>query len=1233
MSEHRSQGKFRKIIIGIVFGIVAIIAGLLILLPTLVNTETIRAKIEDAASHAIEGQVDFEKIRLSLLPRPHVVISHGQMAIQDRVKGAWTELSVFLKLRALFAARLEVSDLKLKQPDFELRLPVSSRHKLGKNALLMDSDNLRRQLKEGLGTLVAMAKGVEVEIDDGRLRVLEQDKSPLEWQNITTHLRVTEKRVAVHLICGFSFIKKIDLTSELNLATLNLSGKITLQNLVPHQFTTYWRPASDLKIADGSVDLTLQFQSQDWRNWQGDFESHTSILKVQYNTRQAEIGPAILKGRFNYSHLQTTLQIDRLNLDNPQLSLVGNLLMDASETAGVHLQATGENVNVGSVRSAALSLGGNIPDVRNAFDFVKGGQITTIKLDVQGKDWSDFSDIKRWHIEGEMADGAIFIPQVNLDLTDVHGHGIIKNGILTVKSIRANYGKSHARQGSMKIGITGDVNPLHLDIDVNADLSELPSILNRVLDNKKLKPELSRIEHLSGMGNGKLILGGNLDNISIQIHATEYSFNVRYNRLPYALKVKGGRFRFKDDEIRVGDLRVQMGNTYFSKISGGINWRKAAKLNVRTGAGTIVLPEIYPWLKKQLNLADSLKTIEASKGSISVSTLNLKGLLSSPATWRYDVSGNIKNLALQSARLSKPLVLSKGHFKLAPESFILTKGRAQILDLKTDFSIQIAGYMEGVKKLNYSGNGNIGSDFNRWLNHEIKIPDPYHIKLPITFKNLEIEWNRPGKLAVSGRITTSNGQMVTADMRLTPDEINIRKLTLHDHASDVEFSLKHMSKERISDLIFKGHLAKVSLDRLLMKNQFLEGAIKGYFNAQIDSKHPLNSVVNGNLEARQVLLPFKRVGQLRIDQAALSASEKKVTIHEAKIEWLANRFNLDGSVTFKPGNIFLQMNTKAKEIDLAKLETLFKDSGKNKNKNKTLSLSIIQGKVHIDTERLKYGFYTWTPYRATLKLEKNNLIMRINEANLCGIETLGTVNFSQRGLWIEIIPRSQRQDIQHVSGCITGKSTSEILEGQFQTTGAVETEGKTAGELLRNLKGHIEVTIKDGRIYNMGRVGTFTNILSFLKVNSLIEGDVPDLKNNDFRYKLISTKYHIQDGKFILDEGYLNSRSLHIVATEGELNLIDHTMDFNILVSPFTTVDTIISKIPLIGHIFQGTLIAIPLKVKGDVSNPEVKALSPSAIGSRAMNILERTLKAPVRIINFVVPGTSSPQRTDHQNP
>lgn len=1233
MNEQRSKIRSKKILTGILFGTIVVVAGLLILLPSLINTNDIKIKIEEAASQAIDGQVDFEKIRLSLVPRPHVVLYKGRMAIQNSIQGNWLELMVFPKLLSLLAANLEIDSLKLKQPDFELRLPISSRKKSEKDASFQERKDLNQQIKEGLGAIVALAKDGEIAIDDGHLRILEQNKVPLEWHDITTRLSVTKKRVAVDLTCGFSFIQKIVLNGELNSNSLDLSGKAALKGLSLHQFMNYWRPNSELKIAEGYIDLTLKFQSKDWSNWQGDFDNRTSLLKVQYDTHQAKIGPAFLNGRFNLSPSKILLHLNSLNLENPKLSLRGKLLIDSSETAGVHLQLIGQNINVNALRATALSLGGHITDVREVFDIVKGGHIPAIKAEVQSKDWADLLALEHWRIDGEMADGAIFIPEVNLDLTGVYGLAIVEYGILSAENIQADYGKSHGRQGSLKIGLVDGSNLFHLDIEMSADLAPLPSILYRVVDNKKFKSELSRIEDLNGMGVGKLILGENLDDIRVQIDVAEFNLNARYNRLPHPLSLKGGRFQFKDDESRVSDLRLQMQNTYFSKIFGRINWGDTVEFDLQTGSGAIALSEIYPWLKDQTVLAESVKTIEAVNGSIAVSALDLKGPLLSPSTWRFYTSGIIQNLAVKTTYLPETLDLPQGHFKLDPASFTLTKGRAQLHDLKTDFSLQVIGYMEGIHKINFKGDGKIGLNFARWLSHEIKIPDQYHLNPPIDFYHLDIEWNRSSEIYVAGGITTSNGPTVTVDMRFTPDEIDIQKLTVQDDASDFEFVMKHKSKAKVTDLSFKGLLTKATLDQFWMNNQFLEGIIKGDLQAQIDSEHPLNSMVNGNLEARQVFLPFKRVGPLRIDHTTLSASVKKLVIHKANIDWLSNRFDLDGHMTFKPESIFLEINTVAEEIDLAKLETLFKDNSNKKNKGEGSFLNFLQGMIHIDTERMKYGFYTWTPYRAELELDKTSMTMRINEANLCGIETLGTIKFSHEGLWFEIIPSSQPEDIQQAVGCLSGKSTSEILEGQFQTTGSVNTKGKTVNELLHNLKGDIVITIQDGRIYNMGKVGTFTNILSFLKVNSLLEGDLPDLNSNDFHYKLFSTKYYIQDGRFILTEGHLNSKSLHIVATEGEFNILNHTLDINLLVSPFITVDTLVNKIPLIRRIFQGTLIAVPLKVKGDVSNPKVTLLPPSAFGSRTLGILERILKAPVKIINSGAMDTSNSQNKENQEP
>jgi hypothetical protein len=1225
--------KPQKIIIGIVVGTATSIVALAILLPALLNADAIHARIVKSASQAIGGQVDFEQIRFAFLPRPHVIISQGRMAVPDAVQGRWVEISVFPRLSALLLARLEVADLTVKQPDFKLRIPVSSGEKTGKSHLSLKNDDFRQEIQAGLGSLVSVLKDVELTIDEGRLRVLSQDKAPLEWRDITAGLGVSRKRVFVDLTCSSPFFQKIDLKSEANPDTLNVNGTITIEGLAPHALISYWHPDTGQKIPDGRMDVTLQFQSQNGRNWQTDFETRIVSLEVQNNTHRVEIGPGALKGRCHVSASQMSIHIDRLELDNPQLSLAGTLSVNPPEGAGIHLQATGQNVDAHGVRATALALGGHIPDVREVFDIVKGGRVPAITVAVQGKDWGDLSEFERWRIDGGISDGTLFIPEVNLDLTDVFGHAVIENGILFAENVRADTGKTQGRQGFLKIGLKGDEKPFHLDMDVIADLAPLPSILDRVIDDKQFKSELSRIEHLSGTATGKLILDGNLDDISVQIDVSQFDLKARYHRLPHPLSVRGGRFQFRNDEIRVENLSVQIKNTHCSKMSGRVNWGRIAELDVQTGAGAIILSEIYPWLKKHGNLAESLKTIEALNGSIAVSALDVKGPLFRSSAWRFNVSGNIQNLAVKTRRLPETLVLRRGQFKLGPETLTLSKSRARLLDLQTDFSVRIDDYLKGVQKLHFNGSGIMGPNSTQWVNHEIKLPEPYHLKPPISFERLDVDWTRSGEISAAGSMTTSNGPTVFADIRWTPAEVDIRRLTVHDHASNAEFSVKHRFESKVTDLSFKGNLAKVTLDQFWKNNRFLDGSVQGNLQAKIDSKHPLNSVVNGNLEAHQVFLPFEGVDSLRVDHTVLSASEKKLTIHEADIDWLGNRFHLDGHSTFKPGRIFLEMNATGEEIDAGRLETLFKDNGKKTSTAETPSPGIFQGILHIDVQRMKYGFYTWTPYRATLTLEKNRLTMQVDEAVLCDIETPGTVIFSPHGLRIEMTPNSQPKEIQHAAGCLSGKSTSEVLEGEFRVAGTVHTEGKTEDELLRNLKGNLEVNIQDGRVYNTGRVGTFTNIFSFLKINRLVKGELPDLKNHDFHYQSIELKLYAQDGKFILTEGYIDGEALDIVATEGEFNLLDMTMDISLLVSPLKTVDTLIKHTPILGQILQGTLIAIPINVRGDISNPKVRPLSPSAFGSRAMDILKRTLKSPVRIVEPMLTDTSAPSETDGQTP
>jgi hypothetical protein len=164
------------------------------------------------------------------------------------------------------------------------------------------------------------------------------------------------------------------------------------------------------------------------------------------------------------------------------------------------------------------------------------------------------------------------------------------------------------------------------------------------------------------------------------------------------------------------------------------------------------------------------------------------------------------------------------------------------------------------------------------------------------------------------------------------------------------------------------------------------------------------------------------------------------------------------------------------------------------------------------------------------------------------------------------------------------------------------------------LSGNVKFSAEEGRIY---RFGLLAKILAILNVTEIYRGEVPDLTGEGFAYHSMSASAEIKDGMLIMKECNIDGVSMGI-ACEGKIDLADKKMDLVILVAPFKTVDRIVKFIPLVGHILGGKLISIPFRAKGDLRDPSVIPLPPTAVGTKVLGILERTLKLPITIIQPV---------------
>jgi hypothetical protein len=233
-----------------------------------------------------------------------------------------------------------------------------------------------------------------------------------------------------------------------------------------------------------------------------------------------------MSGRLNTKTFKGRGQI-QLTQFQPQ-GLVADLFPDAPiriTEAPVNL------IDVAATRQMVLALAGENDDVKDIFDVVKGGHVPWITLTAQGNSLSDLGETDAMVIRGQMQDGEIYIPDIQFDLKQAAGEVVISRGILDGQNLTARLGNSIGQNGTLKLGLIGDVAPFHLETDVRADLSQLWPILKRLVDDQDLQKELAQITELKGSATGKLVLGEVTNNVKVKLEASDIQLSAQYGRL------------------------------------------------------------------------------------------------------------------------------------------------------------------------------------------------------------------------------------------------------------------------------------------------------------------------------------------------------------------------------------------------------------------------------------------------------------------------------------------------------------------------------------------------------------------------------------------------------------------------------------------------------------------------------------------------------------------------------
>jgi uncharacterized protein YhdP len=182
------------------------------------------------------------------------------------------------------------------------------------------------------------------------------------------------------------------------------------------------------------------------------------------------------------------------------------------------------------------------------------------------------------------------------------------------------------------------------------------------------------------------------------------------------------------------------------------------------------------------------------------------------------------------------------------------------------------------------------------------------------------------------------------------------------------------------------------------------------------------------------------------------------------------------------------------------------------------------------------------------------------------------------------------------------------------------TEGNELKDLISNLDGGTNVLIEKGVIR---KSNVFLKILEFLSVQNIFSKRPPDLSKEGLYFESLGGHGNIEKGVVRTENTQMKSPVLNAVAV-GRTDLGQGLADFDLGVQPLGTMDAVVSKIPIMGHILTGdnkSLITYYFEVKGPILNPQVEHVPFKALGEGIAGVLVRLFLSPVRLFENVSEG------------
>jgi|GEM_PF-6025143 len=657
--------KISKWVIVITGFLILLSAAVVFFLPSISNLELIRTRLLARLSAEIGADIKYERVKVFLIPRPGAAFYKASFSIRQNLEGRATVLYLYPAISSLLQGDIRLAALRLQQPDLKIRLPQPGQ--MPQFDFFGALDAAKPVVAAMLSSPSIGPNGLSVQIDEGRVSLQSGAENPISFTRIRTRIHSTPQLIRLNVRSGSNLWQNFTLDGRLNPQKWSGNGLIRLKRFRPERITGYLYPEAALKIRNARTDLKINYRLFAGRKFT--IKTEGTLPQIDLVNRENNI---TLKGQrvratveMDRSH--TTVSLGELQMDAPRLNASGNFYF-GHQTPDVRLEVTGVDVDVGAFRRTAQHLVGHMRWVQKLFAVLKDGRVPLVSLSARSTSLETFGDIKNFIIRGRLSNGRIIIPGIEMELKDIRGDTIISNGILSGQNLQARYDNSSGSDGSLKLGLTDTDKQFHLDIDMDAKLSQLPPFLKKMFPDTDVARHSQAFHKTRGRAKGKLVLGDTLDNVRTRIAVSSFNLYTVHEKIPFPLIIRGGSVTIDGKRWTADQIKVQIGRTNFSQVFFALERRSEPIFTFTAGNTDADLAEMQTWLP--FLALDHTKSggLRILKGNAFLQDITVEGPLYRVDAWKSRLTGAIDNVLFQIPQLTDPVRLVDGNLKIVSYS-------------------------------------------------------------------------------------------------------------------------------------------------------------------------------------------------------------------------------------------------------------------------------------------------------------------------------------------------------------------------------------------------------------------------------------------------------------------------------------------------------------------------------------------------------------------------------------